>query len=225
MNRIRKYICLASAVLALVSCREEVAPQIDQVWINMATFPIGEVECAYPKQTLCLYGSGFTGLQEVVVNGTPIDIGSTIVYDTDKNITFLLPEDVNVSDTPDNMYIRVITSSGECEYSPFFIKPVDMQPSVTSVSSTILVPGSVLVVKGKNLDGAREVYAPAAYGEKALCAFSEEGLSDAENLYVIVPEGVAFATGQMEIVMDKHDEACGFSYTEKVYSNVYDFIN
>ncbi len=225
MNKIIKPTLLALMMLMLASCQEESAPKIDQVWINMTTFPIGEVECAYPDQTLCLYGSGFTGLQEIVVNGTRIDVSSTLVYDTDKNITFLLPEDVNVSESPDNMYIKVITSAGECAYSPFLIKPVSQQPSIVSVSSYILVPGSVLVIKGQNLDGTKEVYLPAAYGEMALCSFSEEHQNDAVSLYVTVPDGVSFATGQIMVVMDKRNEACGYAYTEAVYSEIYDFIN
>lgn len=211
--------------LMLISCKEKEGPVIDQVWINMTDFPVGRIEYAYPDQTLCLYGRGFSGLQEIVVNGTSIDVSSTLVYDTDRNITFLLPEDVAVSDGPQNMYIRVVTHAGECEYAPFLVKPSDMLPEVVSVSSVILVPQSVLVIKGKNLDGVKEVYLPAAYDEKALCAFSEDHENTSEELHVVVPDDVRLATGQIEIVMEKNDTVCAFSYEEKVYSEVYDFIN
>lgn len=225
MNDIKRYLFTLLMMLLMASCTEETKPMIDQVWINDTDFPVGRVDCAYPDQTLCLYGHGFSGLQEVIVNGTGIDISTTLVYDTDRNITFLLPEDIAVSDGPDNMYIKVVTNVGEYEYTPFLVKPSELFPEVTSVSSVILVPQTVLVIKGRNLDGAREVYLPAAYEEKVLCAFSEEHVNTSETLHVIVPDEVRFATGQVEIIMDKHDEACGFSYEEKVYSSIYDFIN
>lgn len=225
MNDLKRYILPLLMMLPLMSCEEAAKPEIDQVWINMTDFPVGKVECAYPDQTLCLYGRGFSGLQEIIVNGTRIDIDSTLVYDTDRNITFRLPEDVAVSDGPQNMYIKVITHAGEDEYAPFLVKQAGQQPEVTSVSSVILVPESVLVIRGKNLDGVSEVYLPAAYDKKVLCAFSEEYENTSEELHVVVPDSVRFATGQLEVVMEKHDSVCVFSYEEKVFSEIYDFIN
>lgn len=221
----KRYILIAAAAIAVLSCKESVAPEIDQVWINMTDFPVEKVDYAYPEQTLCLYGKGFTGLQYIELNGTHIDVSTTLVYDTDVNITFRIPEDVRISDAPENMYIKVVTSVGECEYAPFLIKPAAVQPVITSVSSTILVPGTLLTVSGRNLDGAREVYLPAPFDGKVLCSFSPEHENTSDALYVIVPEGCSFATGQLSVIMEKTDETCSFSYVEKVYSDIYDFVN
>lgn len=225
MSNIRRCVLTAVSLLAMMACKETVAPEIDEIWINMTDFPVERVDYAYPEQTLCLYGKGFTGLQYIEVNGTHIDVSTTLVYDTDVNITFQLPEDVRVSDAPEYMSVRVVTADGECEYFPFLVKPAGLQPEITSVSSTILVPGTVLTIKGRNLDGAKEVYVPAPYGEKVLCPFSPGHESTSAALYVTVPEDCRFATGQVMVVMDKKDDACAFAYTEKVYSGIYDFIN
>lgn len=224
---------LALTVAMLSSCEEPALPQIDQVWINMTAFPVQEVSCAYPDQTLCLYGSGFTGLTGINVNGTDIDVSTTLVYDTDRNITFRLPEDVNLSTSPDLMYIKVYTASGEAEYSPFLIKPIETKPALTSVSSLILIPGTVLTIGGSNLEDVAEVYLPLTYGEKALCEFAkpdpdsedQSSLQTAEAIKVVVPSDVDFARGQIEVVMHKTDSVCNFSYTEKVYSDFYNFSN
>lgn len=221
----KRYIMLSLLLLAALACKEEKAPVIDDVWINMEAFPIGSVQCAYPEQTLCLYGSGFTGVRYLEVNGTYVDISATVVLDTDRNITFALPEDVNVSDSPENMYIKVVTEVGEYEYSPFLVKSSASKPEITKLSSTAtLVPGQELVITGKNLDGAKEVYLPVCYGQKVLCPFSQSSVNTSATLYVVIPEA-DFATGQLEVVMEKTDLACEFTYTERVYSSVYDFIN
>lgn len=221
----KRYMFIAAAVLAAISCKESVSPEIDEVWINMTDFPVERVDHAYPEQTLCLYGKGFTGLQYLEVNGTHIDVSTTLVYDTDVNITFQIPEDVRVSDAPEYMSIKVVTDHGECEYAPFLVKPVEIQPDITAVSATILVPGTVLVITGKNLDGASEVYLPTPFDGNVLCSFSPDHENTSSNLYVTVPEDCSFATGQLMVVMDKNDETCAFSYKEKVYSDIYDFIN
>lgn len=221
----KRYILLALQLLAVLSCAKHAAPHIDEVWINMTEYPVGRVENAYPGQTLCLYGTGFTGLRHIEVNGTYIDVSKTLVYDTDRNITFQLPEDVKVSDRPENMYIRIFTEGGECEYSPFLIRPAELLPEITSVSSYILVPGTVLVISGKNLDGVKEVCLPAPYGGKTACEFADGQENDSRKIYVTVPADVSFATGQVEVILEKTDETCGFSFTERVYSDIYDFIN
>lgn len=230
-----RYMVLAMAVAACMftSCKEVVAPEIDQVWINMTAFPVQPVQSAYPKQTLCLYGSGFTGLTGINVNGTYIDVSTTLVYDTDRNITFRLPEDVELSTSSDLMYIKVYTASGEAEYSPFLIRPLETKPALTSVSSLILIPGTVLTIGGSNLEDVAEVYLPLTYGEKALCEFAkpdpdsedQSSLQTAEAIKVVVPSDVDFARGQIEVVMHKTDSVCNFSYTEKVYSDFYNFSN
>lgn len=44
-------------------------------------------------------------------------------------------------------------------------------------------------------------------------------------MYVIVPEGVNFAEGQVEVVMNKVYAPTGAEYTDKAYSEVTNFMN
>lgn len=218
MNKIVYKFLLLTAAVVFASCtKEEEAPVIDSVWKNMVSEPILQTNYAYPGQTLCLHGSGFTDLQKILVNGTRIDLSSSLVYDTDNYVTFKLPADVSTEGNS----IKLYTLHGETVYSPFVIKPASEQPTITKFSSTTLVAGRTLTITGTNLDGATEVFLPLAFDDQVSCQIISE--PTATSISVMIPDGVKFATGKCVVAMQK--TASGLSYTEHVYSKTTDFIN
>ena len=80
-------------------------------------------------------------------------------------------------------------------------------------------------ITGENLGGATEVYLPLAFDQKVKCEFDPAQANSDTEVYVIVPEGVSFAQGQVEIVMTKTFAATGAEYVTKTYSDVTNFSN
>lgn len=226
---------LSTTILAIITClsvfscyscsSDDEAPVIESVWRNMTSEPIQQVDYAYPGQTLCLRGKGFSGLQKIIVNDTEIDVMNTLIYDTDGSVTFQLPKDVNVSTDSNRYYIKIQTVGGEAVYQPFYVKMLVEKPAISKFSSTILVPGSRMTITGSNLTGATAVYLPVAFDQQVLCAFDEEHPNTATEINVIVPVGVSVAKGQVEVVMKKKDEITGITYEERAYSATTDFSN
>lgn len=224
-QKINKSLLLLT-IMAIISCsKNDEAPTIEGVWKNMTAEPIEQTEYAYPGQTLCIHGSGFSELRRLFVNGTDIDLSSTLIYDTDSYITFQLPADVRTSTYDQQDYIRVITAYGEAVYRPFLVKPASEQPSITHFSSTTLVAGRTLTITGVNLGGVTDVWLPLAFGDKVRCELSAESEPTPTNVSVIIPDGVSFATGKCVIAMQKTDFLSGRTYTERVYSSTTDFTN
>ncbi len=222
MKKLYGLLLLCTALCTMTACSndDDEAPRIDSVWFNMVSRPIEQATCAYPGQTICLRGSGFGDLKKLIVNGTSINLTNLFVYESSNNITFQLPSDVKT--TGDN--IRVVTSKGMCDF-PFIIRPADQEPEIKAFSSTTLIAGSTLRITGASLGGATEVWLPLTYGDKVRCTIDETQENDDENVYVIIPDDVDFATGLCEIVMEKYDEERDIIYTEKVYSSAINFTN
>ena len=219
-------ICIS--LFTISSCSsDDPAPTIDSVWYNMVTQPIEQAPCAYPGQTLCIHGSGFGSLRYLIVNGTYINLNNIMVYASDNYITFQLPSDVNTGDL-----LRVVTARGKADYT-FPVRPTDEQPTLyydtdtkaIPFSSTMLVPGTTLTIRGTNLSGVKEVYLPLAFDGRVKCEFDETKPNTDEYIYVIVPDAQNYATGYCEVVMEKTDAARGIIYTEKIYSKKTDFTN
>lgn len=235
MNKtnIKSLLCLllltGLCMVSLHSCSEDDdAPAIDGVWYNMVKRPVEQTTFAYPGEMLCIHGSGFGSLKMLMVNGTQINLNNIIVYTSDNYITFQVPSDVNT--TGDN--IRVVTSRGKADYT-FIIRPKDEQPTlyydkdsgVIPFSTTTLVPGNTLSIRGTNLGGVTEVWLPLAFGGKIKCEFDDTKENTDEYIYVKIPEAANFATGQCEVIFEKTDAARGITYTEKVYSEKTNFSN
>lgn len=217
------FIC-CGVTTALTSCRDDNdVPYIDSVWKNMATEPVEQVSYAYPGQTICLRGSGFSDLKRIVVNGNKVDVMNTLIYDTDNSITFKIPSDVDTSVSPST--IKVVTVNGDTTYTGLLIKPTSAKPVVSSFSATTLSAGQTLVIKGKNLDGATEVYLPLCFDQKVKCEFDTTQENTSTDLYVIIPADVSFAKGQCQVVMEKTNPTSGTIYTENAYSATTNFSN
>lgn len=229
MNSIKTNIliaCLVCCNLAavLTSCSDDNdVPCIDSVWKNMAAEPVEQVSCAYPGQTICLRGSGFSDLKRIVVNGNKVDVMNTLIYDTDNSITFKIPSDVDTSVSPST--IKVVTAYGDTTYTGLLIKPTSEKPIVSSFSATTLSAGQTLVIKGKNLEGATAVYLPLCFDQKVKCEFDTTQENTATDLYVIIPADVNYAKGQCQVVMEKTDPVSDIVYTENAYSATTNFSN
>ena len=216
------FVLIACVSLPLLTAcqKEEEAPRIDSVWTNIVSRPVEQVSCAYPGQTICLRGENLGDLKRVIVNHTDINLNTLYVYESSSAVTFQLPADVNTAG--DN--IRVVTKWGMTDY-PFVIRPSSEKPAITAFSATTLVAGRTLTITGTNLEGAKEVWLPLAFNNCVQCDIDASQPADATTVSVIIPEGVTFATGQCELVMEKTDATRGITYTEKVYSASTDFRN
>ena len=139
MNSIKKNILIAcllcySFAAVLTSCSNDFdVPRIDSVWKNMASEPVEQISYAYPGQTICLRGSGFSDLKRIVVNGNKVDVTNTLINDTDNSITFKIPSDVDTSVSPST--IKVVTVNGDTTYTGLIIKPTSAKPAVSSFSA------------------------------------------------------------------------------------------
>lgn len=233
----KKRIMFRSSLLVLVACfsvfsclscdndDSPSSPRIDAVWSNMNTQPIEQVQCAYPRQTVSLRGEGFKGVEKVTVNGYDIDLAENQIYNTDRSIIIVLPQDVATTTATGEAYLKVENSAGEAVYQPFYVFTEDEQPVINKFSATALTPGATLCITGENLGGATEVYLPLAFDQKVKCEFDPAQANSDTEVYVIVPEGVSFAQGQVEIVMTKTFAATGAEYVTKTYSDVTNFSN
>lgn len=234
LSRYAGMLCLL--LLACTSCdKDDVSmPVIESVWSNMSTIPIHQMECVYPGQTISLRGSGLSGANAVIVNGTEIDLTGmtgTHAYNTDRSIIVRLP--VNVATMWDNgeTSLKVKVGRNEAVYEPFYVKNTSEKPQLSSglagtgFSSIVLVPGSTLTITGKNLSGATEVYLPLAFDGKIKCEFDPAQVNTDESLHVIVPESDKFAQGRAEIVMTKSCYLDGAEYVERLYSGIINFSN
>lgn len=230
-------IIMKSSLLVLVACfsvfsclscdndDSPSSPRIDAVWSNMNTQPIEQVQCAYLRQTVSLRGEGFKGVEKVTVNGYDIDLAENQIYNTDRSIIIVLPQDVATTTATGEAYLKVENSAGEAVYQPFYVFTEDEQPVINKFSATALTPGATLCITGENLGGATEVYLPLAFDQKVKCEFDPAQANSDTEVYVIVPEGVSFAQGQVEIVMTKTFAATGAEYVTKTYSDVTNFSN
>lgn len=221
INNILFVLMACVSLSVLTSCtKEEEAPRIDSVWMNMVSRPVEQVSCAYPGQTICLRGENLGDLKRVIVNHIDINLNTLYVYESSTAITFQLPADVNT----DGDNIRVVTKWGMTDYA-FIIRPLSEKPAVNAFSATTLVAGRTLTITGENLDGAKEVWLPLAFDGRVQCDIDASQPADATTVSVIIPDGVTFAKGQCEIVMEKTDATRGITYTEKAYSSSTDFRN
>ena len=233
----KKRIMLKSSLLMLTAClsvfsclscyNEDTlsSPRIESVWSNMSTQPIEQVSAAYHGQTVCLRGSGFKGVDKVTVNGYDIDLTENQIYNTDKTILFVIPVETPGSNASGLAEIRVSNSEGEAVFQPFYTGTEAEQPVITSIGATVLTPGSSLRIAGENLGGATEVYLPLAFDQKVKCELDPSQANSDTEVFIIVPDGVSFAQGRVEIVMNKVYAATGAEYVTKAYSDVTNFSN
>jgi hypothetical protein len=219
-------IIIASSFFCCMSCGSDAdAPSIDGVWNNTESVPVEQIHGVYPGQTICLHGTGFSSLQQIVINNISVGITNTEIYDTDNFITFNIPDSVVSTAVSGLKLIKVVTANGAATYDEFLVKAKSEKPSISSVSATTLVAGSTLQIKGANLEGAQTAYLPLTFEQSIQCQLDTTQVSDASNVYIIVPQNVNFASGQLKIVMQKTDSISSTTYTENVYSKTINFKN
>lgn len=218
-NKLFCLLLFCTTLFATASCtKDEEAPRIDSVWLNMVEQPIEQITCAYPGQTICVRGENLGDLKHVIVNGTEINLNTLYVYESDKAITFQLPSYVKTTGD----LLRVVTSWGMSDFA-FIVRPKSEQPAITSFSATTLIAGRTLTIMGTNLDGVEEVWLPLTFGGSTKCEIDASDENTASEVHVVIPDDVSFATGRCEIVMQKSDSRRGITYIEKVYSSETNF--
>ena len=92
-------------------------------------------------------------------------------------------------------------------------------------SATTLIPGRTLTITGANLQGATEVLLPLAFDGSISCDLDGPAAEDGTSVKIVIPDGVTFASGLCEIVMEKYDSYRDLTYTEKAFSEKTDFRN
>ncbi len=214
------FIFLSSLFISCSDSEDGGQPRIDSVWYNMVSQPVEQAPCAYPGQVICIRGGGFSGLRQLIVNDTEINLNTLFVYQSADNITFQLPSDVSTNGD----YIKVVTANGQTTF-PFVVRPTEEQPVINAFSANTLIAGRTLVIAGSNLDGVTEVWLPLAFGGRIRCEFDSTQTNDNSTIYVVVPAEATFATGRCEVVMEKYDAERNITYTEKTYSATTNFIN
>lgn len=219
---------LVQAVLTFTSCSDGSQPQIVSVWLNASSAPAAEVACCYPGQVLCLRGHDFNGVSALYVNESQVNIDGSYIYATESTYTFTVPTDVKVSEDYDLCSIRMVTADGEATYSPFIVKAKSQKPSISKVSTLALEAGTTLIITGKNLGGASEVWLPTVFDGRVECEIDTRTPPTSTSITVIIPPKVTFTSGRIQVVLSQTEYVSdhkGRAYTESVYSDTMKFYN
>lgn len=216
-----KALLIGFFLLTLASCTcDHIEPEIDSIWINMEPYTKEKVVCAYPNQTITIYGCGFKTLKKLIVNSEEIELSSLTdyIYLSDNFITFNLPEHISTNGD----YVRVVTDYGLADYS-FRVLPLRLQPVIPDFIPEFEC-GTVSRIYGSNLEGAYEITLPLKSGDMLTmdCIYREitDEKDQLEEVLFTLPEGTELGTGRYMIQMKKHDSRRGIDYIEKVYSPV-----
>lgn len=216
-----KLAAIALMALIIAACDNDNAERIhiDSVWMNTTGLPVEQTRFAYPGQTICLKGAGFSSIKRAAVNGYDIDISSSLPYATDTSLIIAIPSDINTSANIESC-ISLESTEGEYSYFPFYIKPLSEKPSINRLSTTTLSVGETLTAFGVNLESPNAVYLPLCFGHKTKCHIVR---SDSTSVTVEIPEGCNFAKGKMQIVLSRINPFDNLEYLEIVYSEETDF--
>lgn len=166
-----KYISLAlfvaSSALTFTSCSDDEkgdpnSPMtINQIYLEDADAEDGvkdrAVDFARLGQLIRIEGSGFLGLQRILVNGYATEFNNTMV--TDNNIWVTLDGDTPIADA-DADYRNTITliKGGSTLKYNFTIRSAS--PSITSFSLTLPEAGELVTVYGANLQETTKITLP-----------------------------------------------------------------
>jgi len=206
------------------SCKDDGADtsapaSIQKVYLENAqsSVPDREVTFARLGQTVRLYGSGFTGITKILVNGENAYFNPVLV--TENNIIFQIPTDAP-SAKEDGSEDEICIFKGEQSYCfPFDIRSA--APSITNVSHTMPQAGDVIVITGTGLQDVESVTFPGG-----IEATQFSGNEDGTEIIVTVPGGIT-ASGSITVIGANGGaySAPHFNYKEGLLHNFDDVQN
>ncbi|MDR0620159.1 MAG: glycan-binding surface protein [Bacteroidales bacterium] len=174
-----KYLGAIALCLIFASCSEEnpdlTTPfKIDKVYLENAqsSVPDREVEFARLGQVIRLEGSGFSGLQQLLVNGE--DVYFNPVFISNNSMVFQISRDVPTMDLPEDIKNTICLIKGDIRYVyNFEIRAA--APSITSVSHTMAQAGETITLTGSGLYGVSDVIFPGNIHAAEFSSDNEEG--------------------------------------------------
>ena len=163
MKTIKYIIFTLLAGLALTACSDNDTGSssmiIHKVYLEdvKSSVPDREVSFARLGQLIRIEGSGFTGVEKILINGYDTYFNNALM--TDKNIWVTLNANTPVSAAADSIRntIILIKPSGSYSYS-FTVRA--STPSVSDISNTLPQPGETVVVEGANLQETNKITLP-----------------------------------------------------------------
>ena len=164
MKIIKYIICTLIAAFLLTACSDDDTGSstmvINKVYLEDAASTVTDREVAFARlgQLIRIEGSGFTGVEKILINGYDTYFNNALM--TDRNIWVSLNSKTPVSTAPDSVRntITLIKPSGSYTYS-FTIRA--SSPSVNSISNTLPQAGETISVYGSNLEETNKVTLPS----------------------------------------------------------------
>jgi hypothetical protein len=149
------------------------------------------VEYARLGQTLRLEGSGFTGLQQIYINGRSTFFNTAL--QTDNNLLVSISMETPVLDAdPEFRNTVILEKNGKQYIHPFEIRAA--APAVTSISHTMPQAGDEITVYGTGLQGIQKVTFP---GNVVVTEGIISDNVDGKFCIVTVPAGVSDDGGSL----------------------------
>ncbi|MDR2824809.1 MAG: glycan-binding surface protein, partial [Prevotellaceae bacterium] len=190
-NLIIKNIWVLVAVIAFFGCKDENAIneglpfQIDRIFLENAqsSVPDRPVEFARQGQTVRLSGSGFVGLQKVLINGEEVYFNP--VYISANSMIVSVPSNLPTIEAADDVRNTICLIKGNQKYCYNF-EIRSAAPSITNVSHTMAQAGEEITLTGTGLHEVRSVIFPGDIQATVFSSDNEKG----KWCKVIVPEGI-----------------------------------
>ncbi|MDR2556900.1 MAG: glycan-binding surface protein [Bacteroidales bacterium] len=221
-----KYFWVMAFCLIFTACNEEnpnlTTPiKIDKVYLENAQSSVTDrpVEFARLGQVIRLEGSGFSGLQQLLVNGEDVYFNPVFIGNT--SMVFQISRDIPTKDLPEDIKNTICLIKGSIKYVyNFEIRAA--APSITNVSHTMAQAGEQIVLTGSGLYGVSDVIFPGGIHAAEFTSDEEEG----KWCNVIVPADITESGSITFIGVDGGAyTAPNFNYKEGVVHDFDDIQN
>ncbi|MCH3994389.1 MAG: glycan-binding surface protein [Prevotella sp.] len=189
MKTIKYLIIIIIAVLSFTACSDDNHGSssliINKIFLEDAGASVADREVSFARlgQLIRIEGSGFIGIEKILINGYDTYFNNALM--TDNNIWVTLNTNTPVSSAADSIRntITLIKPSESYTYR-FVIR--SSSPTVSNVSNTLPRPGEMVTVQGENLQEISKITLP---GGKVV---TENITSDKDGKWYdfIMPEGV-----------------------------------